>query len=143
MSIDYSTLLTPQQKREILSGRISQFAGEAYQYTLNLKTAESVGTEEQIESIKKSIEVLEAAIKVHQDELAELAELAELVLGITGSSARIVRHPLPQDDPKQRQPDISLARETLGWEPSVDLRQGLERTVAYFEKLLSLPLPAR
>jgi UDP-glucuronate decarboxylase len=72
-----------------------------------------------------------------------IAELAELVLEITGSSARIVRHPLPQDDPKQRQPDISLARETLGWEPSVELRQGLERTVAYFERLLSLPLPTR
>lgn len=72
MSIDYSSLLTGQQKREILSGRVSQFAAEAYQYSLNLKTAESVGTEEQIESIKKSIEVLEAAIKVHQDELAEL-----------------------------------------------------------------------
>ncbi len=66
-----------------------------------------------------------------------IAELADLVLDITGSRSRIVRHPLPQDDPKQRQPDITLAREALGWAPKVELRQGLERTVAYFEGLLA------
>jgi hypothetical protein len=72
MSVDFSSLLTPEQKRTLLEGRIQQFASEAYQYTLNLKTAESVGTEEQVEGIKKSIEVLESAITVHQEELAAL-----------------------------------------------------------------------
>jgi hypothetical protein len=72
MSIDFSSMLSPEQKRQLLEGRIAQFAGEAYQYTLNLKTAEQVGSEEQIESIKKSVEVLEAAIKVHQEELSQL-----------------------------------------------------------------------
>jgi hypothetical protein len=72
MAIDFSSLLTPEQKRQLLEGRIAQFASEAYQYTLNLKTAESVGTEEQVEGIKKSIEVLESAITVHQEELAAL-----------------------------------------------------------------------
>ena len=66
-----------------------------------------------------------------------IAELADLVLEITGSRSRIVRHPLPQDDPKQRQPDITLAREALGWAPKVELRQGLQRTVAYFDGLLA------
>ena len=66
-----------------------------------------------------------------------IAELAELVLEITGSRSGIIRLPLPQDDPRQRRPDISLARETLGWEPKVALRQGLERTVAYFDALLA------
>jgi hypothetical protein len=72
MAIDFSSLLTTEQKRQLLEGRIAQFASEAYQYTLNLKTAESVGTEEQVEGIKKSIEVLESAITVHQEELAAL-----------------------------------------------------------------------
>jgi len=65
-------------------------------------------------------------------------ELAEAVLEVTGSCSRLVRRPLPVDDPRQRCPDITLAREQLGWEPTVKLRQGLERTIAYFEKELSL-----
>jgi hypothetical protein len=72
--MDYSSLLTIEQKRDLLQNRIQQFASEAYQYTLNLKTAEAVGTEDQIEGIKKSIEVLDSAIKVHQEELASLPE---------------------------------------------------------------------
>jgi UDP-glucuronate decarboxylase len=64
-------------------------------------------------------------------------ELAELVIAIVGSTSRIVREPLPADDPVRRRPDITLARERLGWEPSIDLRQGLERTIAYFEEALA------
>jgi UDP-glucuronate decarboxylase len=66
-----------------------------------------------------------------------IAELAQLVLEITGSRSKVARRPLPQDDPRQRCPDITLARAALGWEPKVQLRQGLERTVAYFDALLS------
>lgn len=73
--MDYASLLTTEQKRGLLEGRIQQFASEAYQYTLNLKTAESVGTEEQVDGIKKSIEILESAIKVHQEELSKLPPL--------------------------------------------------------------------
>lgn len=66
-------------------------------------------------------------------------ELAELVIKMTGSSAGITFKPLPQDDPKQRRPDISLAKETLGWEPKIPLETGLEKTVAYFrDRLYSL-----
>jgi hypothetical protein len=72
MSLDYSSLLTPEQKRTLLQGRIQQFASEAYQHTLNLKTAESLASEDQIESIKKSIDILETAIKIHQEELSKL-----------------------------------------------------------------------
>jgi len=64
-------------------------------------------------------------------------ELAELVLELTGSDAKLEQRPLPTDDPKVRQPDISLARELLGWEPKIDLRQGLERTIKYFSGLLN------
>jgi dTDP-glucose 4,6-dehydratase len=63
-------------------------------------------------------------------------QLAELVLELTGREAELVQQPLPEDDPKVRQPDISLARELLGWEPKVGLREGLERTLAYFSGLL-------
>ncbi|MDR2054978.1 MAG: SDR family oxidoreductase [Desulfovibrio sp.] len=65
-----------------------------------------------------------------------IRELAEQVLDLTGSRSIIIHKPLPHDDPKQRRPDISLAREKLGWEPAVPLREGLERTIAYFEKQL-------
>jgi len=64
-------------------------------------------------------------------------QLAELVLELTGSGAELERQPLPEDDPKVRQPDISLARELLGWEPRIELREGLQRTLAYFSSLLS------
>ena len=64
--------------------------------------------------------------------------LAEQVLALTGSTAEIVARPLPADDPTQRQPDIALAREVLGWEPKVKLAEGLRPTVAYFRNLLGL-----
>jgi dTDP-glucose 4,6-dehydratase len=64
-------------------------------------------------------------------------QLAQLVLKLTGSSSRIVREPLPQDDPKVRQPDITRARSTLGWQPTVELEQGLAATVEHFRKKLA------
>lgn len=63
-------------------------------------------------------------------------ELAEHVIRLTGSSSKIVSRPLPTDDPRQRQPDITLARKVLGWEPTVALEQGLERTIDYFRDRL-------
>lgn len=66
-----------------------------------------------------------------------IAELADLVISLTGSRSEIVRRPLPQDDPVQRRPDISLANEKLGWQPTVPLKEGLQRTIAYFEKSLA------
>ncbi|OQY52233.1 MAG: SDR family NAD-dependent epimerase/dehydratase [Candidatus Parabeggiatoa sp. nov. 2] len=65
-----------------------------------------------------------------------ILELAEKVIDLTGSTSQIVFKPLPLDDPKQRQPDIKLAQEKLGWQPKVPLEEGLKDTVAYFDKLL-------
>lgn len=65
-----------------------------------------------------------------------ILELAETVLKIVGGSSRLIKLPLPSDDPKQRQPDICIAQEKLGWEPRVNLQDGLERTVAYFRGFL-------
>ena len=64
-------------------------------------------------------------------------ELAEKVIRIVGGKSRLVFRPLPQDDPRQRQPDISLAKERLGWEPRVSLEDGLRETVAYFRRSLA------
>jgi UDP-glucuronate decarboxylase len=66
-----------------------------------------------------------------------MRQLAELILELTGSGAKIVHRPLPQDDPRQRQPDISEAQTLLGWRPATSLREGLTKTIPYFEELLS------
>ena len=67
----------------------------------------------------------------------KIRELAELVVDITGSKSQLVFRPLPSDDPKQRQPDISLAEATLGWRPKIALREGLVQTIAYFDRLIA------
>jgi UDP-glucuronate decarboxylase len=67
-----------------------------------------------------------------------MLELAEKVIQLTGSKSKLVFMPLPTDDPKQRQPDISLAKENLGWQPKVDLEDGLKETISYFKKLLNV-----
>ncbi|MBP2291178.1 UDP-glucuronic acid decarboxylase family protein [Azospirillum rugosum] len=65
-----------------------------------------------------------------------ILELAEAVIRLTGSKSKIVHHPLPQDDPKQRQPDITRAKTLLDWKPTIPLEEGLRRTIAYFEMQL-------
>lgn len=67
-----------------------------------------------------------------------IRELAEKVIAMTGSRSRIVHRPLPQDDPRQRRPDISQAQELLDWRPTVMLTEGLQRTISYFDQLLSV-----
>lgn len=64
-----------------------------------------------------------------------MLELAQKVIDLTGSSSKLVYMPLPQDDPLQRQPDISLAKKELKWEPTIDLEEGLKKTIAYFKSL--------
>jgi len=65
-----------------------------------------------------------------------IKELAEKVIELTGSKSELVYKPLPSDDPTQRRPDITLAKEKLGWEPRVQLEEGLKKTIPYFEGLL-------
>jgi UDP-glucuronate decarboxylase len=66
-----------------------------------------------------------------------ILELAERVIHLTGSHSKIVFKPLPADDPTQRRPNIELARQKLGWQPTIELEQGLERTIAYFKNFIS------
>jgi UDP-glucuronate decarboxylase len=65
-----------------------------------------------------------------------IMDLAKRIIELTGSSSTIVRRPLPQDDPTRRQPDITLAKRELNWTPTVDLDQGLKKTIANFEERL-------
>lgn len=66
-----------------------------------------------------------------------IKELADLVIKLTGSKSRIVYMPLPQDDPRQRKPDIALARKELGWQPEIRLEEGLKKTIEYFRKIIA------
>jgi UDP-glucuronate decarboxylase len=65
-----------------------------------------------------------------------MLELAEKVLKITGSKSKLTHRPLPLDDPRQRQPDISLAKSRLDWSPRIELEEGLQRTIEYFKSVL-------
>ena len=70
-----------------------------------------------------------------------IRELAELIVEMTGAKSRLRFEPLPSDDPKQRQPDISMAKSILKWDPKIELREGLTKTIAYFEKGLRKEAP--
>ena len=80
--------------------------------------------------------LLEAANLGNPNEFT-IKQLAEIVIELTGSKSKPVFEPLPSDDPRQRQPNIAKARELLGWEPKIPLRDGLAKTIAYFDELLT------
>jgi UDP-glucuronate decarboxylase len=65
-----------------------------------------------------------------------ILELAKVIIEITNSKSEIVNNPLPLDDPKQRCPDISLAKSTLNWKPTIELREGIVKTAAYFKQII-------
>lgn len=67
-----------------------------------------------------------------------MLDLAQQVIKLTGSGSKLLFQPLPQDDPRQRKPETGLAKSVLGWEPKVNLEEGLKRTIQYFEQHLSL-----
>lgn len=68
-----------------------------------------------------------------------IRQLAERVIELTGSRSKLIQNPLPTDDPKQRQPDITLAQKHLGWQPTIQLDEGLKKTIAYFDAFLKEP----
>ena len=84
-----------------------------------------------------STKLIDAPINLGNPREFTMLELAETVIRLTGSSSSIVHKELPQDDPQQRKPDISRAKEVLGWEPSIELEEGVQRTIEYFQKVLN------
>jgi UDP-glucuronate decarboxylase len=92
-----------------------------------------------VEGIYKTLVLKEsplAPINLGNPSEFEIIELANIVKEITGSKSKLINHPLPQDDPKQRCPDISSAKLILQWEPTVKLREGIEKTIEYFKKII-------
>jgi UDP-glucuronate decarboxylase len=78
----------------------------------------------------------QSPINLGNPNVFKVVELANTIKELTGSNSEIINYPLPEDDPKQRCPDISLARTTLNWEPAVNLVEGLEKTIKYFKQVL-------
>lgn len=96
--------------------------------------------DDQIEAWRRlmdSPDALTGPINLGNPHETTILELAQTIIAMTGSRSTLIRKPLPDDDPQRRRPDISLAREHLRWEPQVSLREGLTRTIAYFDSLLS------
>ena len=83
-----------------------------------------------------SVDSFTGPVNIGNPEEFSILALAEAIISKTGKQSKIVFKPLPQDDPLQRKPDISLAREMLGWQPRISLDEGLERTIAYFRKVV-------
>jgi len=93
-----------------------------------------------IEAMLRMIETppeITGPINIGNPQEFTILELAELVIAMTAAKSKIKFEPLPSDDPRQRQPDISKAKAVLGWEPKTPLREGLVKTIAYFENMLS------
>lgn len=86
--------------------------------------------------LMNSPDTLTGPINLGNPDEFTILELAEKVIELVGSSSEIVRKELPQDDPKQRKPDIRMAQENLGWGPKTELNKGLKKTIAYFDQLL-------
>jgi UDP-glucuronate decarboxylase len=84
-----------------------------------------------------STKLIDTPINLGNPREFTMLELAETVVKLTGSSSSVVHKELPQDDPQQRKPDISRAKEVLGWEPTIELEEGVQRTIEYFRKALS------
>ena len=106
------------------------------------------GSGEQTRSFQYVTDLIEGLYKMmNQDEFIgpvnignpnefTIKELAEKIILLTGSKSKIVYKPLPSDDPKQRQPDIALAKQKLDWQPKVQLEEGLKQTIEYFKKII-------
>jgi len=90
-----------------------------------------------LESLMQSADDFIGPVNLGNPAEFTIAELAQKVIELTGSRSRLVHRPLPQDDPLQRRPDITLARATLDWQPKVPLDEGLRHTIAYFDELLT------
>jgi len=91
-----------------------------------------------MEGIKRLLDSDEVEpVNLGNPEEISILDFAKEIIRLTGSKSRIVFHPLPQNDPRVRQPDIAKARKVLGWEPKVNRQEGLKRTLDYFQEKLS------
>jgi len=136
----YGPRMHPQDGRVVSNFIVQALQGKPITiYGSGKQTRSFCYVDDLIESMVRFMETPEGftgPINVGNPVESTMIELAEQVLKVVGGSSRLVFEPLPQDDPKQRCPDISLAKEKLDWSPEVPLEDGLKETVAYFRKLL-------
>ena len=136
----YGPRMAPDDGRVVSNFIVQAIKGEDLTiYGDGSQTRSFCYVDDLVEAILRTMEQEETVGPVNIGNPVEftIRELAEQVLEKVGSSSKLVEMPLPSDDPTQRKPDISLAKKVLGWEPKVQLADGLERTISYFRKAIS------
>jgi UDP-glucuronate decarboxylase len=136
----YGPRMAPDDGRVVSNFIVQAIKGEDLTiYGDGSQTRSFCYVDDLVEAILRTMEQEETVGPVNIGNPVEftIRELAEQVLDKVGSSSKLVEMPLPSDDPTQRKPDISLAKKVLGWEPTVQLADGLERTIPYFRKAIS------
>lgn len=131
----YGPRMDPQDGRVVSNFVVSALAGKPLElYGGGVQTRSFCYRDDLVESFFRLMAHPAATgpVNLGNPEEFSIRELADMVLEMTGSRSQLVDKPMPVDDPRQRCPDISLARELLGWSPKIALREGLERTISYF-----------
>jgi hypothetical protein len=135
----YGPFMDPEDGRVVSSFIVQALRGEPLTvFGDGSQTRSFCYVDDLIEGVRRLMEVdYPYPVNLGNPEKYRVLELAHLVKELTGSPSPITFLPLPEDDPKQRRPDITLARRLLGWEPRVPVREGLKRTIAYFREVVA------
>jgi dTDP-glucose 4,6-dehydratase len=135
----YGPAMDPEDGRVVSNFIIQALKGEPLTvFGDGSQTRSFCYVDDLIEGIRRLMEVdYPYPVNLGNPEEYRVLELAQLVKELTGSPSPITFLPLPEDDPKQRRPDITLARKLLGWEPKISVREGLKRTIAYFREVVA------
>jgi len=134
----YGPRMQPDDGRVVSNFVVSALTGEPLSiYGEGHQTRSFCYVDDLVEGLVRMMETDHAVtgpINLGNPQEVTVAELAELTIELTKSSSTVARHPLPPDDPRRRQPDITKAQEILGWKPQIDLASGLQRTIDWFER---------
>ncbi|RTH05742.1 NAD-dependent dehydratase [Thermus scotoductus] len=135
----YGPFMDPEDGRVVSTFIVQALKGEPLTvFGDGSQTRSFCYVDDLIEGIRRLMEVdYPYPVNLGNPEEYRVLELAQLVKELTGSPSPVTFLPLPEDDPRQRRPDITLARKLLSWEPKVPVREGLSRTIAYFKELLN------
>ncbi len=135
----YGPRMRPNDGRVVSNFIVSALSGEPVTvYGDGTQTRSFCYVDDQVSGIVALLESREhAPVNIGSPEEFTVSELAQIVLEVTGSSSPLQYRPLPVDDPKRRRPDTARAREALGWQPAVALREGVERTAEYFKSQIA------
>jgi UDP-glucuronate decarboxylase len=139
----YGPNMHPQDGRVVSSFIVQALRGEPITvFGTGMQTRSFCYVDDLIDGLTRLMNAtmdIEGSVNLGNPTEMTMCELAELIISLTGSRSRLEFRPLPQDDPRQRRPDISRARELLHWAPVVSVVEGLSRTIEYFDNLLSDP----